>query len=259
MESTLIELAEEPGLWIPPDPSHDVIVGDGYSMVVSTTYASVERIRLDVADVPTAFETVRAIGRQHGVGRITWWVGDRSTPGELAARLIELGLEPDPNTPTLTSLTIDREPGGEPAMEGVTVRHVTSAADYLRAMEINWEVWDVPAGERQDRRRAKNAAWPALADSDRSRHYLAELDGEPVGFARAIFTPHGALLMGGAVLPAARGHGVYTALVHARWRDAVAFGAPRIVVSAGHMSAPILERLGFTRIGGVKLFVDRLA
>jgi GNAT superfamily N-acetyltransferase len=255
MDSTLIELAEEPGLWIPPGPSHDVIVGDGYSMVVATTYASVERIRLDAADVPAAFETVRAIGRKHGVGRITWWVGDRSTPAGLADRLVELGLEPDPNTPTLTSLTIDRQPGGEAA---VAVRHVTSAEDYLRAMEINWEVWDVPAGERRERRKAKNLAWPALADSDRSRHYLAELDGDPVGFARAVFTPHGALLMGGAVLPFARGHGVYTALVHARWRDTVTFGAPRIVVSAGHMSAPILERLGFTRIGSVKLFVDRL-
>ena len=179
----------------------------------------------------------------------------RSTPTDLAERLAGSGLEPDPNTPTLTSLTIDRQPNGEPT---VAVRRVATAEDYLQAMEINWEVWDVAAGERVERRRAKNAAWPALADSDRSRHYLAEIDGEAVGFARAVFTPHGALLMGGAVLPAARGHGVYTALVHARWHDTAAYGAPRIVVGAGHMSAPILERLGFARIGSIRLLVDRL-
>jgi GNAT superfamily N-acetyltransferase len=247
MDSILVELAEEPGLWIPPDPSHDVIIGDGFSMVVATTYASVERIRLGEGD---------AIGREHGVARVTWWVGDRTTPGDLGAQLSALGLEPDPNTPTLTSLTIDRQPDGEPA---VAVRHVESAEDYLRAMEINWEVWNVAPEEREKRRVAKHDAWPSLADSDRSRHYLAEIDGEAVGFARGVFTPHGVLLMGGAVLPSARGHGVYTALVHARWHDTVAFGAPRIVVSAGHMSAPILERLGFARIGGVRLFVDRFA
>jgi GNAT superfamily N-acetyltransferase len=256
MDSTLIELAEEPGLWLPPDPSHDVIVGDGFSMVVATTYASVERIRLGRDDVQDVLERVRKIGGEHGVGRITWWVGDRSTPVDLADQLISLGLEPDPNTPTLTSLTIDRQPDGDPA---VAVRQVETAEDYLRAMEINWDVWDVSADERKERRKAKNTAWPALADSDRSRHYLAEIEGEPVGFGRAVFTPHGALLMGGAVLPVARGRGVYTALVHARWHDTVALGAPRIVVSAGHMSAPILKRLGFTRIGGVRLLVDRLS
>ena len=64
--------------------------------------------------------------------------------------------------------------------------------------------------------------------------------------------------MGGATLPSARGHGVYTALVHARWDEAVERGTPRIMVSAGAMSAPILERLGFTPVGKVRLLVDRL-
>ena len=64
--------------------------------------------------------------------------------------------------------------------------------------------------------------------------------------------------MGGATLPAARGRGVYTSLVHARWDEAVERGVPRLVVSAGPMSAPILERLGFLRLGGVRLLRDRL-
>jgi hypothetical protein len=46
--------------------------------------------------------------------------------------------------------------------------------------------------------------------------------------------------------------------VHARWDEAVERGTPRIVVSAGAMSAPILLRLGFAPIGHVRLLTDRL-
>src|SRR5207302_9031519 len=88
--------------------------------------------------------------------------------------------------------------------------------------------------------------------------YLAYLAGEPVGFGRAVFAPWAALLLGGATRPEARGRGVYTALVHARWRETVERGVPRVVVSAGPMSAPILEKLGFRSLGGVRLLRDRL-
>ena len=45
--------------------------------------------------------------------------------------------------------------------------------------------------------------------------------------------------------PAARGQGAYRALVRARWDEAVQVGQPALVVHAGAMSRPILERLGF--------------
>ncbi len=116
----------------------------------------------------------------------------------------------------------------------------------------------MPADERAERRAAAREAWPLIRADGRSTIYLAYLDGKPVGFGRAIFTPWAALLMGGATLPEARGRGVYTSIVHARWDEAVERGVPRIVVSAGPMSAPILERLGFERLGGVLLLRDRL-
>ena len=62
--------------------------------------------------------------------------------------------------------------------------------------------------------------------------------------------------MGGATLPEARGKGAYVSLVHARWQAAVERGTPRLTVSAGPDSAPILIRLGFERIGTVKLMVQ---
>jgi predicted GNAT family acetyltransferase len=90
------------------------------------------------------------------------------------------------------------------------------------------------------------------------RSYLAYLDGEPVAFARALFGESGVALLGGGTLPHARGRGAYVSLVHARWQDAVARGTPSLVVQAGTMSRPILERLGFEPLGEIRLLVDRL-
>jgi GNAT superfamily N-acetyltransferase len=104
-------------------------------------------------------------------------------------------------------------------------------------------------------RAAQRETWP-LADN--VGIYVAYVDGEPAGFGRAVFAPAAAILLGGSVLPRFRGRGAYAALVHARWREAVERGVPRMAVSAGPMSAPILERLGFEPIGRVRLLRDRL-
>jgi GNAT superfamily N-acetyltransferase len=90
------------------------------------------------------------------------------------------------------------------------------------------------------------------------RHWAAYDDGVPVGFGRGIDMDQGVALMGGAVLPSARGRGVYRALVHTRWEHAAARGTPLLVVQAGHMSTPVLAGLGFTSHGEIRLFADRL-
>ena len=91
------------------------------------------------------------------------------------------------------------------------------------------------------------------------RLFVAELAGEVVGTSFAAFGEAGVNLFGGAVLPEARGRGVYRALVHARWRSAVERGTPALTVQAGRMSMPILERLGFQWIAPVRVYVDELS
>jgi GNAT superfamily N-acetyltransferase len=254
VEAPLLELAEEPGLWLPPEPTHDVVFADGYCLVTYGRSAWVHRIRLAAEDVERAVADVRSLLRARGLDEVTWWIGERSTPADLVSRLEALGLEAD-DPPQMTTLTIEREPAGVPAVE---VRRVETVEDYLTALEIDWAAFDVPEAERRERRAAARAAWPLIVADGRSSVYLAYLDGRPVGFGRAVFAPWAALLLGGATLPEARGRGVYTALVHARWRETVARGVPRIVVSAGPMSAPILQKLGFERLGRVRLLRDRL-
>jgi GNAT superfamily N-acetyltransferase len=254
MKSTLLELAEEPGLWLPPEPSSDVVVADGYCVVVFGRSVWVHRIRLAEDEVEQAVDDVRALVRERGLDAVSWWIGERSTPPGLAGRLEALGLGPD-DPERLTTLAIGREPDGGPAVE---VRRVETLDDHLTALEIDWEAFDVPEEERVERRATAREAWPSIVADGRSAVFVAYLDGKPVGFGRTVFAPSAAILLGGATLPEARGRGVYTSLVHARWREAVARGVPRLVVSAGPMSAPILERLGFERLGSVRVLRDAL-
>jgi hypothetical protein len=53
-----------------------------------------------------------------------------------------------------------------------------------------------------------------------------------------------------------RGRGIYRALVRARWDEAERRGTPALVVQAGKMSRPILERLGFETVCEVHTLVD---
>jgi hypothetical protein len=255
MRPALLEYAEEPGLWIPLAPPSEVVECDGYAVVTSLYSASVERVRLDPDDVERAVGEVRAMARAHGWRYVTWWLGELTEPAGLAARLLELGLSPDADESEMTSYAIERRPAGAPSTE---VRRVGSADEFVAALELDWEVWDVPEPKRAGYRPIQREAWKRIEPTGRMDIYVAYLDGAPVGFGRIVHAPEAGILMGGSVLASARGRGVYTTLVHARWEATVARGAPRLAVSAGHMSSPILERLGFEPIGKVVLLRDTL-
>ncbi len=248
------ELAEEPALWLPPQPGRVVDDAGGCVVVTHGRTAWVHRIRLEPGGAGGAVGRVRALLRGRGIGEAVWWVGEHTTPAGLADELAALGLEPG-EPPELASLGIDRAPGGEASAE---VRRADDYATFLRALEIDWEAFGVDEPERRIRRREAAAAWPALVADGSSSTYLALLEGRAAGFARAAFTPRAALLLGGATLPWARGRGVYTSTVHARFAEAASRGVPRAATAAGKASGAVLERLGFTRLGRVLLLRDRL-
>jgi len=89
-----------------------------------------------------------------------------------------------------------------------------------------------------------------LAAPDRRQHlFLASCDGEPAATASYVAFPRSAYLIGGVVLPAFRGRGLYRALVAARLAHARARGLTLATSHAReHTSAPILERMGFETI-----------
>lgn len=46
--------------------------------------------------------------------------------------------------------------------------------------------------------------------------------------------------------------------MRARWDDAVERGSPALIVHAGSMSRPILERLGFQTVCEIEVLEDRI-
>jgi GNAT superfamily N-acetyltransferase len=244
---TRAELAENTGAYLLPRPSYETVVTDDYTYVAGPRNAWVLQIR------EPNVEWARAESRRRGLSLVEWWVG-WTAPASLADHLLGAGLVPD-DEPVLTGMTSAAEP---PAAAHVDVRPIETLEQYLEALAVDWEVWPLSEEDRAQRRATEVDRFDAEHAAGTAHHWAAYDNGRPVGFGRGIDMEQGVALMGGAVLPEARGRGVYRALVRARWDHAVARDTPLLVVQAGPMSGPILDRLGFERHGQIRLFADRL-
>ena len=247
MAVSLEELAEDTLAHVLPQPGVDRIDRGDLIFYSTGNSASVSRVRL--GDVDEAVAWARLQARAHGARRVEWWVGWHATPGDLASRLVALGLPPDDEEATLTGMTCDSAPPASP----LEARRIETIDDQLAALAVDSDVWGHDADERARRatveRRRFDPSGPA-------HHFAVYVDGRPVGFGRAVDMVGGVALLGGVVLPAYRGRGVYRALVRARWDHAVSRGTPLLVVQAGHMSEPVLRGLGFATHGVLHLFMD---
>jgi GNAT superfamily N-acetyltransferase len=241
------QLAENTGSYLLPRPSYETVVTDDYTYIAGPNNAWVLEIR------EPNVEWARAESQRRGIQLVEWWVGWSVRPS-LADDLLRMGLVPD-DEPVLTGMTCATPP---PAAPHVEVRAIETAAQYLEAIAVDWEVWQLSDEERAKRRATEVDRFDEDHAAGTAHHWAAYADGRPVGFGRGIDMQDGVALMGGAVLPDARGRGVYRALVRARWDHAAARGTPLLVVQAGRMSAPVLDGLGFVRHGEIRLFADRL-
>lgn len=220
-------------------------------------FGSASRIRLG-GEVEDAVREVRAWFATRGRGRFVWSLGPSTTPADLARRLPDLGAEPYPAMSDLTAMVLDHEPSGAPG--GVAIRRAETFEDYVAQFEVFIAAFEVPEAERHDLRATLEARWASLTNDLTGWTYLALLNGVPSALGSVRRTEPGPLWMaGGATLPSARGHGLYRALVRARWDDAVRMGAGALVVQASDMSRPVLERLGFRVTGSMKVLIDRSA
>jgi hypothetical protein len=244
--STLVELAEDAAAHTPLWPGVDRVVDERFCVFFAENPTFVQRLRLTAGSVAETLEDVRRLARARGRSRTQWWVGSTAEPAGLAAELRELGLA---DGGVIAAAALDREPAGQPV---VPVREVESLADYLAALTIEQEVSAVPAEVRARGLANARERWETVRRSP-MRHYLAEVDGEPVAMARAAFGDDAVFLMGGATLPSARGRGAYGSLVVARWQ---AGGGRPLTVQSSSESLPILERLGFRRVGEIRILLD---
>jgi GNAT superfamily N-acetyltransferase len=215
--------------------------------------ATVQRVRLKEDEVAPALQEIRALLRTRAREGAEWELGDSTTPNDLVERLLQLGLRRDVGEPFVMGLVLRGTPAGVLPPE-VTARRVRSVDELRAAWTLQRAAFHDPR-PIEDQRLASDFA----REGDGGATFLAFYGGTPIGAAYAAYTPHGLLLFGGATAEAARGRGGYRALVAARAREAAARSTPVLVTHAGHMSRPILERLGFEPIARLDRLIDRLA
>jgi hypothetical protein len=247
----LREVAEYPNSFSPIGENEERIETDRYTLCIGagSTWNTVQRQRFALEQLDDVLAEVRAALRERGRTQTQWEVGS-SAPEGLVDALLERGLEPEKD-PYAVALVLTVEP--PPIAPGFAARQIESLEEMEAAMAVQWEAFEATPEEIEEAR-------SLLPDRFRQRLYLRHavwLDGEIVCTGTAAATEHGLLLYGGATKPNARGRGAYRALIRVRWDDAVALGTPALITQGGSMSRPILERLGFERVGEVDMLLDR--
>jgi GNAT superfamily N-acetyltransferase len=172
-----------------------------------------------------------------------WKVHAIDRPSDLRERLTALGFEAgDEETLKAFRCRALDAPVASPSCE---VRRVVDAAGIDALMALQRQVWN------EDFDWLRTLLVDRLRDEpDTLSIYSAYVDGELVGGGWTDF-PAGSRfpeLHGGAVLPKARGRGVYRALFEVRIAEATRRGYDTLCVDASAMSRPILERIGFAPI-----------
>jgi GNAT superfamily N-acetyltransferase len=248
----------------PPGSGRERILDVRYCayFVPAPPLSAVERVRVAADEVERTVEEVRGLLRERGHDRAAWFVGPSSEPANLAEQLAALGMTPcdePPLEPRYRAMVLMWPPSGGD-VSGIDAHPVASESELVAATRVVIDSFGLDPAHQESRIRTARAAWrqsQELPDYP-YRTYVAVVDGEVVGSAIAAVADGAFALMGGAVRPAARGRGVYRALLQARWDDAVAAGTPALAVAAGRMSAPILERSGFVTVAELTVLCDRI-
>jgi hypothetical protein len=248
----------------PPPPDHPFkqVRRDGYTIGLQTgvTSASVMARRIDADGVEQAVADVRRLAAEHGMTRAAWFVPEAADPEGLAAALLPMGMVPHdepPHEPRFAAMVLLEEP--KPGPPDVEARLAATFAEYQAGLRVGHEAFEMSSEDRAAMEAHERETWGFEQNWGVFRTFVAVVGGEVVGKGAAIHGANAAWLVGGSTRADMRGRGVYRALVRARWDAAVAHDTHALTVTAGRMSRPILERLGFVTVGWVDCLLDRVA
>lgn len=249
-------LAEYPHSFVPLGPGDERIDTGRYVLLLSAERRSgvIQRQRFPAHEVDDVLDEARSLLLTRGRTRAYWGIGSSAQPPHLVELLLQRGLVRDTDS-YCSALVLRSEPMTYPA-PSLVAGPVERFEDYCAAREVQWAAFGVAAEEIAEGRAMLGDRWK---DPARTLMHATWLDREIVCAGECAATPHGLLLFRGATLPQARGRGAYRALIHARWREALANGTPTLVTQAGAMSSPILKRLGFSEVGTVEVLIDEFA
>jgi hypothetical protein len=238
----LIDFVEAFARFLEPAEGRTLHVSERYAFSYERahTWANVEGIRLRADEVADAVEEIAGLAAGTEAKRISWWLTERSAPGDLEEQLLAHGLVRNDDDYLHAGMLLTSEP---PAVPEIEVRRVTTLEEFAQTRRLSVEAFADPRLEQPTDAQIADE-WAHTVDPS----YAAWIDGRLAAIGRATFTRAGVYLTGGSTAPWARGRGAYRAVVRARWDAAVAAGTPALAVGAGPMSRPILERLGFEQV-----------
>ncbi|HEX7310970.1 MAG TPA: hypothetical protein VF232_07300 [Gaiellaceae bacterium] len=247
----LREIAEYPNSFGPLGPNSERIETDRYTLCMGPgkTWNTVQRQRMRHDEIDDVLDETRSLLRERGRTKTQWEVGSSAEPPDLVEQLLERGLIWD-KEPYAVALVLTAEPPAPPPE--IVARRVETFDEFAAANAVQWEAFGATEEEIEESRSLLPKTWQ---DTVNVMHAVW-LDGDLVAAGTSAPTEHGLLLYGGATAPHVRGRGAYRALLHARWQEAVAKGTPALITQGGSMSRPILERLGFQRIGEIHMLLD---
>jgi GNAT superfamily N-acetyltransferase len=257
---TLQELAEDPDhhmMKIPAGASRHIASSFTLTFAPTNAHSVTTRVRATAQELGDTVAEVRRLVRAAGYLRNVWYVGPSSRPEGLPGRLVERGFVPatkPPYEPMLTAMTLARPPAIA-ASSSVEVRLARDIDEFRRAMSIAMEAFNETPEDAAGWLEAVPSLW-AAHDGVHYFTHLAYLDGRPVGFGFSSAVGRAVLLGGSGVLENARGRGVYRALVAARCEQALRLGHEGLIIQAGSMSKPIVERCGFEAACRIDVFED---
>ena len=245
----------------PPPPDHPFkqVRRDGYTVGLQTgmTFANVMAQRIDADGVEQAVADVRGLAAERGMTRAAWFVPEPARPEGLAADLLSIGMVPHdepPHEPRYASMVLLEEP--EPGPPDVEARPAETFAEFQAGLRVGNEAFEMSSEDRAAMEAHELEMWGFEQSWGVFRTFVALVGGEVVGKGASIQGANAAWLVGGSTRADMRGRGVYRALVRARWDNAVLRDTQALTVSAGRMSRPILERLGFVTVGWVDCLLD---
>jgi GNAT superfamily N-acetyltransferase len=189
----------------------------------------------------TAYGAIEGqIGYFQSIGQdFEWKAYSHDQPPDLLERLAGRGFELDE---TEAIMVLDARVVEPVSVAPIPVRKLDSPEQLGEVASIRYRVYGDTYRAATDR-----LAREMRSDSDDLSVYVAYVDEAPAacGWIRFSKTSAFASLWGGSTVPELRGHGLYTALLAARVKEARIRGWRYVTVDARQMSRPILEKHGF--------------
>jgi GNAT superfamily N-acetyltransferase len=243
----------------PPDHPYRQVQRDGYmvGLFPGLTYGSVSVRAIGADSVEQTVKDARGVLAEDGKSRGAWVIADAASPGGLAESLRGYGMvsaEEPPFESRVAAMALVSPPEGGGDVEA---RPPKNFEEFQARVLLEAEVFGVGGEDLAAAQAQEQRLWEMEQQGTSPvRYFIALVEGEVVGGAAVVLGANAGFMSGGYTRADMRGRGVYRALVRARWEAVVAAGIPALTVTAGQMSRPILERLGFQTVGWVDCLLD---